>query len=267
MKVSLKKIGLNFDDWKMSDFSLSINSGEFVSIVGPSGCGKTTLLRIIAGLQQHKGKIFFSENEVTFTPPHERKTGFVFQENSLFPHMNVFDNVAFGLKMQGKFSKEKVLDALDIVNLTGFEKRSVEELSSGEKKRVAIARSIAPGPKILLLDEPFSSLDAPLKEKMKKFVDSLRKKLGITIVMVTHDIDEAFFLSDRIIVMSEGRIEQDDIPSKIFLSPRTKFVKDFVSDYLLLQASGKKKLVLSLPKELRDGNYFFALKKTNYRKE
>ncbi len=271
MEIKMEKLWIKFDEWKL-DFSLEIKSGKFVSVVGPSGCGKTTLLRIISGLQESKGKIFFGDKEVTKVPTEKRNIGFVFQGDSLFPHLNVFDNIAFGLKMKKeKQIKEKVLNALSLVHLNGFEKRNTVNLSGGEKRRVEIARAIAFEPGLLLLDEPLNGLDANLKEKMKLFLKELSEKTGLTMIMVTHDIDEAFFLSDEIIVMDSGRIEQTGKPTEIFLNPANDFVRNFVSDYVLIE--GKQKIVKG--KKMIEGKFllpvkgkgkaFINFKKTNYK--
>lgn len=273
MKVSIEKISVLFKDWEMKNFSLKIEKG-FTSIVGPSGCGKTTLLRVLSGLQETKqGKVFFNENDVTQLPPEERNVGVVFQGDSLFSHLNVFENVAFGLKMKKhKNINQKVSKALLLVHLPGFEKRKVTNLSGGEKKRVSIARAIAYNPDLLLLDEPLNGLDAPLKEKMKLFLKELTEKTGLTTIMVTHDIDEAFYLSDEIAVMDNGRISQIGSPVQIFLKPKNSFVKNFISDYTLIKA--KQKIVKGksfiegkflLPVKKGSGKAFVNFKKTNYR--
>ena len=273
MKVSIEKVSVLFKDWEMKNFSLKITK-NFTSIVGPSGCGKTTLLRVLSGLQEtEKGKIFFNENDVTQLPPEERNIGVVFQGDSLFSHLNVFENVAFGLKMkEHKNILQKVSKALSLVHLPGFEKRKVTNLSGGEKKRVAIARAIAYNPDLLLLDEPLNGLDAPLKEKMKLFLKELSRKTGLTTIMVTHDIDEAFYLSDEIVVMNNGRVSQTGSPVQIFLKPKNSFVKNFISDYILVKAKQKtvkgKRFVegkFLLPVKKGFGKAFVNFKKTNYR--
>jgi len=273
MKVSIEKVSVLFKDWEMKNFSLKITK-NFTSIVGPSGCGKTTLLRVLSGLQgTEKGKIFFNENDVSQLPPEERNIGVVFQGDSLFSHLNVFENVAFGLKMKKhKNISQKVSKALSLVHLPGFEKRKVTNLSGGEKKRVAIARAIAYNPDLLLLDEPLNGLDAPLKEKMKLFLKELSEKTGLTTIMVTHDIDEAFYLSDEIVVMNNGRVSQIGSPVQIFSKPKNSFVKNFISDYILVKAKQKtvkgKRFVegkFLLPVKKGSGKAFVNFKKTNYR--
>ena len=273
MKVSIEKVSVIFKDWEMKNFSLNIEKG-FTSIVGPSGCGKTTLLRVLSGLQAtERGKISFNNNDVSDFPPEERNVGVVFQGDSLFSHLDVFENVAFGLKMKKhKNIKEKVSKALALVHLPGFEKRKVTNLSGGEKKRVSIARAIAYNPDLLLLDEPLNGLDAPLKEKMKLFLKELTQKTGLTTIMVTHDIDEAFFLSDEIVVMNSGKISQIGSPIEIFSNPKNSFVKNFIADYILIEAKHKtingKNFVegkFLLPVKKGQGRVFVNFKKTNYR--
>ena len=273
MDLKLEKISISYSDWEMENLSFFVKSGSFTSIVGPSGSGKTTLLRLIAGIEkQEEGKIFFGKKEVTLKPAEERNIGFVFQNDSLFSHLNVYENIAFGLKIKKeKNIFEKVKDTLAIVQLTGFEKRKVTELSGGEKKRVAIARALAFNPSILLLDEPLNGLDAKLKETMKVFLKKLQKKINLTMVMVTHDIDEAFFLSDSIIVMNNGKIEQKGNPIEIFSNPKSLFVKKFVSDYTLVEAKKKTKngktffegkFVVNAKSK---GKMFVNFKKSNYK--
>ncbi|MCR4335965.1 MAG: ABC transporter ATP-binding protein [archaeon] len=269
MKLKIEKLNLIYSDWEMKNLSLEIQGGSFTAIVGPSGCGKTTLLRTIAGLETPvSGNIFFNKNNVTNIPPEERNVGFVFQGDSLFSHLNVFDNVAFGIKMKKQSDvQKKVKETLKLVHLEGFEKRKVNHLSGGEKKRVAIARAIAFRPELLLLDEPLNGLDAPLKEKMKFFLKELQKKTGLTMIFVSHDIDEAFFLSDKIVVMNFGKIEQSGLPVEIFSKPKNSFVKNFVSDYVLIEAKKKGKNLearLKIPYNGK-GKAFVNLKKTNYK--
>ncbi len=252
MKLKMQGIRISFPGWEMDDFSLEAPSGSFTSIVGPSGCGKSTILRAIAGLEApQKGKVFFGAKEVTSTPAEERDVGLVFQGDALFSHINVFDNVAFGPRMKKEKNIEgKVASALSLVHLAGFEKRDTTTLSGGEKKRVAIARALAFSPKILLLDEPLAGLDANLREKMKSLLRELSQKTGLTTIMVTHDIEDAFSLSGRIVAMSRGKVEQEGKPFELLLRPKTRFVKEFFSSYALEKKGGK----------------YFILKKGNYRK-
>ncbi|MBI2598047.1 MAG: ABC transporter ATP-binding protein [Candidatus Diapherotrites archaeon] len=270
MRVELEKISVSFSNWKMQNFSLKVPDGGITSIVGPSGSGKTTILRVISGLQHpESGKIFFGKKEVTELPAEKRNAGFVFQNEALFYHLNVFENVAFGLRMKKeKNLQEKVLRALKIVHLAGFENRNIQSLSGGEKKRVAIARAIAFEPDLLLLDEPLNGLDAKLKESTKKLLKELQEKTGLSMVFVTHDIDEAFYLGDEIVVINSGKLEQAGSPKEIFLRPKNGFVKEFVSDYLLVKgkiADGKIDAKFSFSAKKEKGTPFFAVKKNNYK--
>src|SRR3989344_1470242 len=242
VEIQLISVSVSFENWSMKNFSLKVPSGSFCVIVGPSGCGKTTLLRLVAGLQElESGKIFFAKKDITKLPAEQRDIGFVFQNDALFSHMSVFENVAFGLAQKKESENEKkVKNALSLVHLEGFEKRSVTTLSSGQRKRVAIARAICYSPKALLLDEPLSSLDAKLKEKMKLLLKEISQKTKTTIIMVTHDIDEGFYLADLLVVMSNGQIEQTGPALEVFKFPKTDFVKDFVSDYEVVEAKSKK---------------------------
>ena len=268
MKLELKGVSSSLGDFHLKDFSMVAHGGSFTTIAGPSGSGKTTVLRIIAGLQgADSGKVLFGNADVTPIPAELRNVGLVFQADALFSHLDVAGNVGFGPCMK-KFPHipQRVAKALSLVRLQGFEKRNVTSLSGGEKKRVAIGRAIAFNPAILLLDEPLSGLDANLKEKMKLLLNELQKKTGLTIVMVTHDLDDAFFLSDRIVVINKGRIEQQGKPAEIFTKPKGAFVREFVSDYVLAQGNSKKgqQAKFSFPLKGR-GKFLIALKKTNYR--
>jgi iron(III) transport system ATP-binding protein len=222
----------------VNEINLKINNGEFFSFLGPSGCGKTTTLRMIAGLEENTmGKIYFDSDVVSdplqkkFLPPEKRNVGMVFQSYAVWPHMNVFDNVAYPLKLK-KFSKEKikeeVLKILALVELDGLEKRKAHELSGGQQQRVALARGLVMHPRILLLDEPLSNLDAKLREKMRKDIRKIQQDLKLTMVYVTHDQKEAFQMSDQVVVMNHGRIEQIGHPSEIQSKPASAFVADFI---------------------------------------
>jgi len=214
--------------------SLDIEDGQFVTLLGPSGCGKTTLLRLIAGFETpDEGRIFFGATDVTDEPPHSRDVHTVFQQYALFPHLSVADNVAFGLRRgRERRSRDEIArrvgEALELVQLTGFESRMPSQLSGGQQQRVAIARAVAPGPRILLLDEPLGALDRKLREAMQLELKQLQRRLGISFVFVTHDQDEALAMSDVVVVMKEGRIEQMDAPAVIYEHPRTRFIAEFV---------------------------------------
>ena len=231
--VSIKNLTKKFDDnIAVNDVSCKINAGEFFSILGPSGCGKTTTLRMIAGfVMPTNGEIFIGDNDITYQAPEKRNIGFVFQNYAIFPHMNVFDNISFGLKMRSieqKTINEKVKKALNQVNLNGYERRYQRELSGGEQQRVALARVLVTEPQILLLDEPLSALDKKLREEMKIWIKELQKKLKITTVYVTHDQSEALTMSDRIAIMNEGYISQIGSPTEIYEKPNNVFVADFI---------------------------------------
>jgi ABC-type Fe3+/spermidine/putrescine transport system ATPase subunit len=216
----------------VEDVSLDVADGEFVTLLGPSGCGKTTTLRMVAGfIAPNGGDIFFDDLRMNAVPPHRRNTAMVFQSYALFPHMSVAENVAFGLRMR-KLPKaeqaKRVEEALDMVSLRGLERRRPGELSGGQQQRVALARAVATRPDILLFDEPLSNLDAKLREKVRIEIRDLQRRLGITALYVTHDQAEALAISDRIVVMNEGRIEQVGDPNAIYRTPKSSFVADFV---------------------------------------
>jgi spermidine/putrescine ABC transporter ATP-binding subunit len=219
--------------------SLEIKQGELVSFLGPSGCGKTTTLNMIAGfLDVDGGRIVVDGKPVHLLPPNKREMGMVFQNYALFPHMTVFDNVAYGLKLR-KVSKSeihtRVTEALEMVRLAGYEKRYPKELSGGQQQRVSLARALVIKPKVLLLDEPLSNLDAKLRQEMREEIVEIQKKVGITTIFVTHDQEEALAISDRIAVMYEGRIEQVDTPVAIYNHPQTDFVSRFIGEVNQIQ--------------------------------
>ncbi|MBT2698602.1 ABC transporter ATP-binding protein [Bacillus sp. ISL-40] len=219
--------------------NLEIKQGELVSFLGPSGCGKTTTLNMIAGfLDVDGGRIVVDGKPVHLLPPNKREMGMVFQNYALFPHMTVFDNVAYGLKLR-KVSKSeihtRVTEALEMVRLAGYEKRYPKELSGGQQQRVSLARALVIKPKVLLLDEPLSNLDAKLRQEMREEIVEIQKKVGITTIFVTHDQEEALAISDRIAVMYEGRIEQVDTPVAIYNHPQTDFVSRFIGEVNQIQ--------------------------------
>lgn len=239
-QLQFSNVGKQFNGnvWAVKDFNLNIANGEFVSFLGPSGCGKTTTLRMIAGLEENThGVIQFDSDIVSdphnrkFLPPEKRNVGMMFQSYAVWPHMNVFENVAYPLKFQ-KLDKStiqtEVQNVLKTVELDGLEKRKPNELSGGQQQRVALARGLVMKPRILLLDEPLSNLDAKLREKMRRDIRDIQKKLKLTLVYVTHDQKEAFQMSDRVVVMNKGHIEQVGTPFEIQSSPKTAFVKEFV---------------------------------------
>lgn len=225
------KAGYN-ENIVLNGFSLEVNQGELVSFLGPSGCGKTTVLRIIAGfLTPNQGKVIFSNEDYTSRAVHKKNFGFVFQSYALFPHLSVFDNIAYGLKLRkiNKAEIEKRVDEiLNLVGLNELKKRYPRELSGGQQQRVALCRALVINPDLLLLDEPLSNLDAKLRVQMRGEIKSLQKRLGVTTIYVTHDQEECFAISDKIVVMQDGSIQQFDTPEKIFNQPKTEFVADFV---------------------------------------
>ena len=224
----------------IDDLTLSVRAGEFLSLLGPSGCGKTTSLGILAGfVTPDRGEVRLSGEVVTHVPTHRRNLGMVFQRYTLFPHMNVFDNVAFGLRLRRRSSAEvarRVDAALALVHLEGVRRRFPGELSGGQQQRIALARALVVEPKVLLLDEPLSSLDAKLRREMQVELRKIHDDLGTTTIYVTHDQEEALVLSDRIAVMQHGRIVQVDTPRAVYGTPRTRFVAEFVGDSNFLPA-------------------------------
>lgn len=222
----------------LNDVNLFVRKGEFVTILGPSGCGKTTLLRLIAGFQTaSEGEITIAGKDITQTPPHKRPVNTVFQKYALFPHLNVYNNIAFGLKLKKMPSatiEKKVKQALKMVGLTDYEYRDVDSLSGGQQQRVAIARAIVNEPEVLLLDEPLAALDLKMRKDMQMELKEMHKSLGISFVYVTHDQEEALTLSDTIVVMSEGKIQQIGTPIDIYNEPINSFVADFIGESNIL---------------------------------
>ena len=223
--------------------NLHMPGGEFFSMLGPSGCGKTTTLRMIAGFEQPSaGRILLDGEDMTGTPPHRRHVNTVFQNYALFPHLNVFDNVAFGLRRQRVERSEvqrRVAEALELVQLTGFEKRRPAQLSGGQQQRVALARALVLKPAVLLLDEPLGALDAKLRKQLQIELKALQQQVGITFIYVTHDQEEALTMSDRIAVMSNGRVEQVGPPRLVYEEPSTVFVADFLGVSNLMQVTAR----------------------------
>ena len=236
-KVEVKQLFKQIDGKTILDhISFDVFEGEFLSVLGPSGCGKTTLLRILIGLDhQNDGEIYLDGREISKEPSSQREMGIVFQNYALFPNMTVLENVEYALKIKKETSK----DSKDIARRTlvqiGMEEqlnKKPSQLSGGQQQRVAIARTLALNPKVILLDEPISALDVSNREIMKKELKEIQKKFNATMIYITHDQEEAFFLSDRIMVMSEGKIEQLDIPSEIYQHPANNYIQEFVVDHL-----------------------------------
>lgn len=255
----------------LDDVSIEIEQGEFFTLLGPSGCGKTTLLRCIAGFETPtSGTIFLSGKDITYTPPNKRPVNTVFQSYALFPHLTVAKNVAFGLQMLGK-PKQDMTQAVDrvlkLVRLEEFADRLPQQLSGGQQQRVALARALAPQPKVLLLDEPLSALDLKLRKEMQGELKRLQHETGITFIFVTHDQEEALTMSDRIAVMSAGKLLQIGRPREIYNHPANRFVADFIGETNFLKASienGVTKLAsgdrLSIPTEGADGAVTLAVR-------
>ena len=253
--VELKNISVSFDGEQiLSDLNLSIEDKEFITLLGPSGCGKTTTLRIIAGfVEPDEGEIFFDGKKINGVPAYMRQVNTIFQRYALFPHLNVYENIAFGLRVKKMKESEidaKVREMLNLVNLSGLEKRKIDTLSGGQQQRVAIARAIANNPKVLLLDEPLAALDLKLRKDMQTELKRIQQQLGITFIFVTHDQEEALSMSDRVVVMDNGKIQQVGTPQDIYNEPKNAFVADFIGesnildgvmlDDYLAEFSGKK---------------------------
>jgi spermidine/putrescine transport system ATP-binding protein len=245
-EVTVVDLVKQFDEVIAVDgINLEMPAGEFFSMLGPSGCGKTTTLRMIAGFEQPtSGRILLDGEDMVFTPPHKRNVNMVFQNYALFPHLNVFDNVAFGLRRQKQSKAEirrRVAESLELVQLTGLEKRKPSQMSGGQQQRVALARALVLKPAVLLLDEPLGALDAKLRKALQIELKALQQQVGITFVYVTHDQEEALTMSDRIAVMSDGRVEQVGPPQDLYEKPTTTFVADFlgVSNLMTVTAQGE----------------------------
>ena len=237
--VSLRDIVVEFDGQRILDgLNLDIHDKEFVTLLGSSGCGKTTTLRLIAGfLEPTSGKVLLKGEDITGVPPYKRPVNTVFQKYALFPHLNVFENVAFGLrlkKMDEETIRRKVRDMLEVVGLKGFERRSIGQMSGGQQQRVAIARSLVNEPEILLLDEPLGALDLKLRKEMQLELKRLQREMNITFIYVTHDQEEALTMSDTIVVMNQGYIQQIGTPEDIYNEPQNAFVADFIGDSNIL---------------------------------
>ncbi len=240
--IRLENIRKSYDNQEvLKDITISIQEKEFVTLLGPSGCGKTTTLRILGGFETpDSGRVLFDGKDITNLPPNERNLNTVFQSYALFPHMTVGDNVAFGLRVKGMNEadiKEKVRYGLHLVNLDGYENRKIAQMSGGQQQRVAMARAIVNEPKVLLLDEPLGALDLKLRQEMQYELVRLKNELGITFIYVTHDQEEALTMSDKVIVMNNGHIQQEGTPEEIYNEPENAFVADFIGDSNIL--SGK----------------------------
>jgi len=246
MHISLRQVAKTFPDGTraLKALDLEIAEGETLVLLGPSGCGKTTLLRIIAGLETPDagGRVYFGAEDVTPLPIERRNVGMVFQSYALFPNMSVAENVGYGLRIRGELTQQKVDELLSLVQLEGLGNRRVDQLSGGQRQRVALARALAVRPRVLLLDEPLTALDAKLREQLRTDIDRLLRSLAITAVYVTHDQAEAMALGDRIAVMQAGQIVQIGTPKEIYYQPRSAFVADFIGTMNRLRLNGSEAL-------------------------
>ena len=254
--ITLKSISKSFGGKLiLDDLNLTIHENEFVTLLGPSGCGKSTTLRIIGGFESpDSGKVFFEGRDITNLPPNKRQLNMVFQNYALFTHMSVAENIAFGLKIGKKpkdYIQDKINYALKLVNLEGYERRSPATLSGGQQQRIAIARAIVNEPKVLLLDEPLGALDLKLRQDMQYELIRLKNELGITFIYVTHDQQEALTMSDKIVVMNQGYIQQEGTPEQIYNEPENAFVADFIGDSNLFPAIMLRDRLVAI-----DGNPF-----------
>jgi ABC-type Fe3+/spermidine/putrescine transport system ATPase subunit len=240
--LELRKLNKSYPDgWTLTDVSLRVEEGEILGLLGPSGCGKTTLLRLIAGLEMvDSGQVLLDGEEVTTLPPHRRGFGLMFQEYALFPHKDVFGNVAFGLRMEGldrEAIERRAREALALVGLEGFEHRDVNQLSGGERQRVALARSLAPQPRLLMLDEPLGALDRALRERLMDELPQILHRARVTVITVTHDQEEAFAVADRVALMRAGQVVQVGTPQALYRQPGSPWIARFLGLTNLLDAS------------------------------
>ncbi|MDY3303941.1 MAG: spermidine/putrescine ABC transporter ATP-binding protein [Clostridia bacterium] len=249
--IELENICKTFDDSEvLKNINLHIDENEFVTLLGPSGCGKSTILRLIAGFESPtSGTIRFDGVDLANVMPYERRVNTVFQKYALFPHLNVFDNIAFGLrikKLPGSEIKNKVHRVLDLVNLSGFENRSISSLSGGQQQRIAIARAIVNEPEVLLLDEPLAALDLKLRKGMQLELKNMQRELGITFLYVTHDQEEALTMSDTVVVMKEGVIQQIGTPIDVYNEPKNAYVADFIGESNIIDGIMKKDCLVNI---------------------
>ncbi len=243
--LEIKNIVKSYIDFKvLDDISLSINDSEIVSILGPSGSGKTTLLNLILGITNpDSGSIIFNDNDITSIPMQDRGFNIVFQDYALFPHLNAYKNITYGLKNKPNISSKEEVDALiDLLELREHLDKKIDNLSGGQKQRVALARTMVMKPKILLLDEPLSALDGVIKESIKEKIVTIAKDYKLTTIIVTHDPEEALTISDKVLIINKGKIEQFDTPEQIINNPQSSFVKDFIIQQLAIKKNNIYKL-------------------------
>ena len=271
--IELKQVYKAFGATKvLQDFNLTFEKGKFTTLLGASGCGKTTILRLIAGLEDlDQGQILCDGKDISRLPPQQRGVGIVFQSYALFPHLTVGENVAFGLKMQESHSSdiaEKVSQALKMVELEGFEHRRIEQLSGGQQQRVALARALVIAPQILLFDEPLSNLDTHLRRTIREMIRHLQQKLGITVLYVTHDQTEAFAVSDAVVVINQGKVEQIGSPNALYHHPTSRFTANFMGEASFFPVSIKNgsyllaENALSIKSDVppQEGNYVLGIR-------
>ena len=271
--IELKQVYKAFGATKvLQDFNLTFEKGKFTTLLGASGCGKTTILRLIAGLEDlDQGQILCDGKDISRLPPQQRGVGIVFQSYALFPHLTVGENVAFGLKMQETHSSniaEKVSQALKMVELEGFEHRRIEQLSGGQQQRVALARALVIAPQILLFDEPLSNLDTHLRRTIREMIRHLQQKLGITVLYVTHDQTEAFAVSDAVVVINQGKVEQIGSPNALYHHPTSRFTANFMGEASFFPVSIKNgsyllaENALSIKSDVppKEGNYVLGIR-------
>lgn len=252
--IELKDISKEYNGVTVLDnINLYIRENEFLTLLGPSGCGKTTTLRIIGGFEEpSQGRVYFEEKDITKIPPYKRQINTVFQKYALFPHLNIFDNIAFGLKIKkmGKAEiEEKVKEMLRLVNLEGYENRSIDSLSGGQQQRIAIARALVNEPEVLLLDEPLGALDLKLRKDMQIELKNIQQRVGITFIYVTHDQEEALTMSDTIVVMDKGKIQQIGTPVDIYNEPKNAFVAEFIGESNIIDGVMNKDFLVSFAGE------------------
>lgn len=257
--IELKNITMSFEGNTILDnLNLSVKDGEFVTLLGASGCGKTTTLRILAGFfEPDSGDVFFDGKRINGVPPYKRNINTIFQRYALFPHLNVYENIAFGLrvkKLPETEIRDRVQEMLKLVNLSGYEKRKVDRLSGGQQQRIAIARALVNQPKVLLLDEPLAALDAKLRKDMQNELRRIQRQLGITFIFVTHDQEEALSMSDTVVVMNEGKIQQIGSPTDIYNEPKNAFVADFIGESNIIDG-----IMMADYRVLLDGRTFECL--------